>query len=106
MMRTSRTTFVLLWLALSAALAWGQAEPGQAPDDAQRTTPPPAFGSDTSPVVVNDNPPISGLDRPSLEPNIQPRSMLLGGVEASESLDSNIGSDARPALHSVTRGLA
>jgi hypothetical protein len=31
--------------------------------------------------------------------------MLLGGVEASESLDSNIGSDARPALHSVTRGL-
>ena len=33
-------------------------------------------------MVVNENPPISGLDQPSLEPNIQPRSMLLGGVEA------------------------
>jgi len=54
---------------------------------------------------VNENPPISGLDRPSLEPNFQPRSMLVGGVEGSESLDSNIGSDARPAWHSVTRGL-
>ena len=31
--------------------------------------------------------------------------MLLGGVEGSESLDTNIGSDASPAIHSVTRGL-
>ena len=77
----------------------------QAPDESQRNTPPAAFGQETPPVVVNENPPISGLDQPSLEPNIQPRSMLLGGVEASESLDSNIGSDARPALHTVTRGL-
>lgn len=72
----------------------------------QQTTPPPAaFGQEGSPVVVNDNPPISGLDQPSLEPTVQPRSMLLGGVEGSESGDTNIGSSAVPAIHSVTRGL-
>ena len=104
-MRMSRIIFVVLCGALIATAAWGQVEPAPAPEDTQHTAPPPAFGPDASPVVVNDNPPISGLDRPALEPGIQPRSMLLGGVEASESLDSNIGSDARPALHSVTRGL-
>src|SRR5438105_7280177 len=98
---------LLLWLLLSAMMAVGQTDAGtgQAPDDSQRNTPAPAFGQEAPAVVVNENPPISGLDQPSLEPNIQPRSMLLGGVEASESLDSNIGSDARPALHTVTRGL-
>ncbi len=104
-MKTSKTVCLLLWLTMSVLAAWGQTDAGQTPDDAQRNAPPAAFGQETPPVVVNDNPPISGLDQPSLEPNIQPRSMLLGGIEASESLDSNIGSDARPALHSVTRGL-
>ena len=105
-MKMKKTVSVLLWLAMTAGAAWAQDNSQQAPpDDSQRTPPPAAFGQDNPPVVVNENPPISGLDQPSLEPNIQPRSMLLGGVEASESLDSNIGSDARPALHSVTRGL-
>ena len=107
--RKIRQTFSLvLWVALSAMMALGQTDTGtgQAPDDTQRNAPAPAFGQDAPAVVVNDNPPISALDRPSLEPNIQPRSMLLGGVEGSESLDSNIGSDARPAWHSVSRALA
>lgn len=104
-MKTRKRVCVLLWLTVSTMAAWGQTAAGQTPDDTQRNAPPAAFGQETPPMVVNDNPPISGLDQPSLEPNIQPRSMLLGGIEASESLDSNIGSDARPALHSVTRGL-
>jgi hypothetical protein len=106
-MKMKKTVSVLMWLAITAGAAWAQDNSQQqpSPDDSQRTPPPAAFGQDNPPVVVNENPPISGLDQPSLEPNIQPRSMLLGGVEASESLDSNIGSDARPALHSVTRGL-
>ncbi|HST10685.1 MAG TPA: hypothetical protein VLL05_09930 [Terriglobales bacterium] len=105
-MTMNKTVCALLWLAMTAGLAGAQSDPQQpAPDDSQRTPPPAAYGQDNPPVVVNENPPISGLDRPSLEPNFQPRSMLVGGVEASESLDSNIGSDARPALHSVTRGL-
>ena len=100
-----RQTICVLVL-LTAGAAWAQDNNSQNPTDTQPATPPPAaFGQDGSPVVVNDNPPISGLDQPSLEPNIQPRSMLLGGVEGSESLDSNIGSDATPAWHGVTRGL-
>jgi len=110
MMKMSKTLCVLLWLAMSAGVVWGQSdpqgttEPQQTPDDS-RTPPPAAFGQDTPTVIVNDNPPISGLDQPSLDPKVTARSMLLGGVEVSESLDSNIGSDARPAWHSVTRGL-
>jgi hypothetical protein len=113
-MKMNKTVCAVLCLAMTAGAAWAQNNDTQqtpndtqqqTSDDSQRTPPPAAFGQDTPPVVVNENPPISGLDQPSLEPNIQPRSMLLGGVEASESLDSNIGSDARPALHSVTRGL-
>ena len=110
MMKIVKTCSLLLslWIMLGAipALAQTESGSGQAQDDSQRNAPAPAFGQGAPPVVVNDNPPISGLDQPSLEPNIQPRSMLLGGVEASESIDSNIGSDARPAWHSVSRGLA
>ena len=125
-MKMNKTVSMLLWLVMTVGAAWAQndpqqapanaqqapgdaqqkpGDPQQAPDDSQGTPPPAAFGPESAPVIVNENPPISGLDRPSLEPNFQPRSMLLGGVEASESLDSNIGSDARPAWHSVTRGL-
>lgn len=104
-MKTHQTICVLVLLTVGAMSAWGQDDAAQAPPDSQKTPPPAAFGQDNPPVLVNENPPISGLDQPSLEPNIQPRSMLLGGVEVSESLDSNIGSDARPALHGVTRGL-
>jgi len=105
-MKIRETVCVLVVLLAGSMVAWGQNDAGQSPTDAQQKTPPPAaFGQDNPPVLVNDNPPISGLDRPSLEPNIQPRSMLLGGIEASEALDTNIGSDAFPAIHSVTRAL-
>jgi hypothetical protein len=104
MMKIRHTICLLVLLSVGAA--WAQDNSDQNPPDTQQATPPPAaFGQEGSPVVINENPPISGLDQPSLEPNIQPRSMLLGGVEGSESLDSNIGSDALPAWHSVTRGL-
>src|SRR5215475_2178027 len=126
MMKMNKTVCAMLWLTLTAGVAWVQGDPQQAPaggqqapadaqqapadsqktpDDSPRTPPPAAFGPENTPGVVNENPPISGLDQPSLEPNIQPRSMLLGGAEVSESVDSNIGSDARPAWHSVSRGL-
>ena len=94
-------TLVLLTVAGAAS-----AQDSNQDSSNQQTTPPPAaFGQEGSPVVVNDNPPISGLDQPSLEPSVQPRSMLLGGIEGSESGDTNIGSSAVPSIHSVTRGL-
>jgi hypothetical protein len=106
-MKRRQTICTLVWLMLGTMAVWAQQDnTGQAPSDAQQKAPPPAaFGQENPPVLVNDNPPISGLDQPSLEPNIQPRSMLLGGIQVSESLDSNIGSDARPTWRGVTRGL-
>src|SRR5215469_16746722 len=105
MMLIRQMLCVLVLLTLAGA-ASAQDSSSQDASNQQSTPPPAAFGQEGSPVVVNDNPPISGLDQPSLEPSIQPRSMLLGGVEGSESGDTNLGSDARPAIHSVTRGLA
>src|SRR5579864_311109 len=101
-----RQMICALVLLTFAGAASAQDTSSQDSSSQQSPPPPAAFGQEGSPVVVNDNPPISGLDQPSLEPSIQPRSMLLGGVEGSESGDTNIGSDARPAIHSVTRGLA
>jgi hypothetical protein len=99
---------LVLVMVTGVASAQDTAGQGSTSQDssAQQTSPPPAaFGQEGSPVVVNDNPPISGLDQPSLEPTVQPRSMLLGGVEGSESGDTNLGSSAHTAVHSVTRGL-
>ena len=104
-MTIGKWSCALFSLTLGATMLWAQNDTPQTQDDTNRTTPPAAFGQENPPVVVNDNPPISGLDQPSLEPNIQPRSMLVGGVEASESVDSNLGSDARTSWHSVSRGL-
>src|SRR5262245_41850391 len=105
-MMKKRQMICMLVLLLGPMSVWAQQNgTTQAPADAQSTTPPAAFGQENPPVLVNDNPPISGLDQPSLEPNIQPRSMLLGGIEVSESIDSNLGSDARPTWRGVTRGL-
>ncbi len=105
-MKILQTICILAGLALGTVGLWAQQDTTQTPADAQQKTPPPAaFGQENPPVLVNDNPPISALDQPSLEPSVQPRSMLLGGIEVSESLDSNIGSDARPTIHGVTRGL-
>src|SRR5438477_12052209 len=102
-MKTSRTACALLCL-MASALAWAQTDTGQAPDESQRNTPPAAFGQETPAVGGNENPPIAGLAQPSLEPHIQPRRMLLGGVKPSEPLHSNLGSAAPPARHTVTGG--
>ena len=64
----------------------------------------PAYGQDNSAAVSNDNPPLSGLDQPSLEPRVAARSFLIPGAHVSQSLDSNIGGGtARVA--GVTRAL-
>ena len=69
-MSLSRTMCALLWVTISVTAVWGQDQEPQTPEDAQHTPPPAAFGQDTPPVVVNENPPISALDQPSLEPNM------------------------------------
>ena len=53
--------------------------------------PAPAFGQETPVPPVSENPPISAIDQPGLEPHAAPESFLLPGLHVSESGDSNIG---------------
>jgi hypothetical protein len=69
--------------------------------------PVPAYGQDNTPTAVSDNPPLSGLDLPSLEPNAAPLSYLQPGATFSESADSNAASipGQGSSFSSITRGL-
>lgn len=81
----------------------GTAQQNTAP---QSTAPAPAYGQATPSVFSIENPPVSSLDSAALEPNLRPRSMLQGGVVASEALDTNVNGDNGPdssSLHSETR---
>ena len=48
--------------------ATGQTEPQQGPV--------PAYGQENTPITSSENPPLSGIDLPSLEPNAAPLSYL------------------------------
>jgi len=51
--------------------------------------PVPAYGQENVPPPIAENPPLSGLDLPSLEPHAAPLSYLQAGARLSEALDSN-----------------
>ena len=76
-------------------------ESGQQPE----TPPPPAFGQENPAPPVSENPPISGIDQPGLEPHAAPLSYLQPGLHLMESADSNVaGTLGSSSVHSVTRG--
>ncbi len=83
------------------------AETPQPPSDQQTQQPVPAYGQDNAPPLVNENPPLSGMDLPSLEPHAAPLSYLQPGATVSESADSNaldtVGGGS--SFSSITRGL-
>ncbi len=83
---------VSIFVACALGVSQGQND-GAVPsgENAQQSsgTPAPAFGGNTA-ATASDNPPISGLDQPSLEPNITARSFLQPGVQVSDSVDSNL----------------
>jgi hypothetical protein len=79
---------IILTMALSllaVARVWAQDE-GQPPP-----APVPAFGQESPAPTVAENPPISAVDQPGLEPHAAPESFLLPGLHFSESIDSNVG---------------
>jgi hypothetical protein len=95
----------LLLLAMGLAAA-AQTTPDQNapanPSATQQAPAPPAPAYGTADVTAN--PPITALDAPSLEPNLQPRSMLVGGVQGSESIDTNVNEAFNTShVQSVTR---
>jgi len=84
----------LVMLMLGPSSAWSQdnstQEPATPPDSGQAQQPAPAFGPDSAVPMIEENPPISGLDLPNLQPHAAPLSYLQAGAHVSESLDSNI----------------
>ena len=94
---------VTLTLSLfSASVAWAQNDQNQQP----ASSPVPAFGQQNPAPTVSENPPISAIDQPGLEPHAAPESFLLPGLHFSESLDSNIeNSTGGSSVGTVTRGM-
>jgi hypothetical protein len=100
-----RRTLFLMVLAAGVNLAWGQdsTNPPQ-PDSGQTAQPAPAYGSGNQVPSISENPPISGLDLPNLEPHAAPLSYLQAGAHVSESADTNIEDTLGGShLQSVTR---
>jgi hypothetical protein len=102
---------MLLILALGTSRAQDSSSPqspAATPDTAQQpeTPPAPAFGQENPPPPVSENPPISGIDQPGLEPHAAPLSYLQPRAHLSESADSNVADTlGGSAFHSVTRAL-
>ena len=95
-------TFGVLFCCLSAA--WGQENPTPPPDSGQSQEPVPAYGQEGAPAPITQNPPLSGLDLPSLEPNAAPLSYFQPGATVSESANSNIANTPGGSpISSITR---
>src|ERR1700724_1074548 len=110
--RHSILPLMLLTLALGSSRAQDSSSaqsPAATQDTAQQpeTAPAPAFGQDNPPAPVSENPPISGIDQPGLEPHAAPLSYLQPGLHLTESADSNVADTlgGGSSLHSVTRAL-
>lgn len=98
----ANTRSIILSLALAllpCSLVWAQ--------DNQSTPPPAASGElSTSEASLSDNPPISAIDQPNLEPHSAPESYLLPGLHFSESIESNVANSSNGSgITPVTRGL-
>ena len=104
-------TFWMSGMLLSIALSGARAQdsstspsPGDAPQSASQ--PVAAYGQDNAPPSVTENPPLSGLDLPSLEPHAAPLSYLQPGATFSESIGSNASGNLGGAgVSSITRGI-
>ena len=69
------------------------------------TTPAPAFGQN-APVLNPENPPVSGLDEPTLELRTASRSFVSPALQVSESADTNAGNAlGTTGLESISRVL-
>jgi hypothetical protein len=119
-MKKRQGIWMLAMLALALVSAARAQESAQsstgAPDSSSDSTaqdtpqqiPPalPASGQDTTLPSIAENPPISGLDQPTLEPHSAPLSYIQPGATVSESVDSNVQDvTGGGAVQSVSRGL-
>ncbi len=100
----------MLFFALSMASAQDSSTPppdgGSPPTTATPQQQAPAQEQETPPAPITENPPISGLDQPGLEPHGAPLSYIQPGATVSESADSNVESTlGGGAVRSISRGV-
>ncbi len=99
-MKTTQISRLILLVLILATCAVAQQDTRQ-----QGTTPAPAFGQN-APVLNPDNPPITGIDEPSLELRTASRSFIAPALQLSETADTNSGNELNTTrLESVTRFL-
>jgi hypothetical protein len=105
----SMWTLGMLACALSGAWAQDSSAPPPATEPASQSAPQeptPAYGQENAPPPISENPPLSGLDTPSLEPHAAPLSYVQPGATFSESADTNAGNAVGSGgVSSVSRGL-
>src|ERR1017187_6645295 len=97
-------------LACALSGAWAQdnstTPSTEAAPQSEQQQPVPAYGQENAPPSVSENPPLSGLDLPSLEPHAAPLSYLQPGATISESIGSNAtGNLGGGGVSSITRGV-
>jgi len=105
-MKMETIRLALLVVGMSVAAAAQSAD--QAPPSATPApTPAPAFGQN-APVLNPENPPVTGLDVPSLDLRVASRSFFAPAFQVSESADTNGGNQlgaGTNGLESITRVL-
>src|SRR4051794_600333 len=103
-MKRHQTICVGIFLAFALGAVSAQ-DNDQAPaDNSQTPTAAPAAAVGPNSGANTENPPISSLDSPSLEPLAAARSFLQPGAHISQSVDSNVNSaTAGSSAAGVTR---
>jgi hypothetical protein len=97
---------ILGTMVLTLGLAWAQDSAPQS-DSPAPPQPVPAYGQDNESTPISENPPLTGLDLPSLQEHAAPLSYLQPGATFSESGTTNIGNALGGSdSGSITRGLA
>jgi len=110
-MSRRKITWVLGMLALALGIANAQDTSAPAASASgqveQQPGPVPAYGQENTPLSTSENPPLSGIDLPSLEPNAAPLSYLQPGATVSETIDSNALNVVGAGTHvsSISRAL-
>src|SRR6202162_6375535 len=91
-----RSIWTLGMLACALSAAWAQDSstaptPTEPASQSAPQEPTPAYGQENAPPPISENPPLSGLDTPSLEPHAAPLSYLQPGATVSQSVETNAG---------------